>query len=98
MRSIRHGKGREPSFGRSVVLYAGFLLALAAIAMFSAIAGDPPAMHSVQSAMAAQAIQAGPRDAARAESARDDPSLPSAADVLSTPATAAPVESVAPTF
>jgi hypothetical protein len=93
MGSNQYGKGRAPSFGRSVAMYLGFLLVMAVVALLSVATGGP----MTQVASVAQASTE-TRSDVRIEPPRDDPSLPAAADALSSRAPTSPVEAMAPTF
>jgi hypothetical protein len=93
MRSNQHGYRRTSSFGRSMTLYALFLLTLALVALLSMMAGDP--VTPVASFSQAHAQAAAP---AGVEPARADPSLPSAGEALGDSTERQPAEAVTPTF
>lgn len=93
MGSNQHGRRGAPSFGRSMTLYALFLMTLAVIAVLSTMTGGP--MTPVASFAQAQTEVAAP---ASVEAARDDPSLPPAAEVLGNSTEHQPAAAVTPTF
>jgi hypothetical protein len=90
----RHGRDQRPSFARSVLLYVGFLVMLAVIAMVNT-ACDGAGLHDGALSQAHAAARSETRDATPPSG---DPSLPAAIEVLRTPAHAAPADAIAPTF